>query len=221
MSEQNADTEIEPSDAGATKREGPASSERIRPRADRLARGTAVGRYVVLDVLGEGGMGVVYAAYDPELDRKVAIKLLQADAGGSHDRRRRRGCCARRRRWRGCRTRTWSRCTTSARCRRSRVHRDGARRRRDAARVARRRSRARWREVLPRAARGRRGLAAAHAAGLVHRDFKPDNVLVGDDGRVRVMDFGLARLRPTAIDAAAGATSDAQHRADEPARRSS
>jgi hypothetical protein len=87
----------------ATKREGPAS-DRARPRrrAETLSRGTLVGRYVVLDVLGTGGMGVVYNAYDPELDRKVAIKLLQAQA----DPTTRRGCSAKRARWRGCRTPT-------------------------------------------------------------------------------------------------------------------
>ena len=74
------------------------------------------------------------------------------------------------------------------------VRRDGARRRRHRARVAARRRT--WREIVALYAAAGDGLAAAHAAGLVHRDFKPDNVLVGADGRPRVADFGLARARP-------------------------
>src|SRR5262249_49897298 len=62
----------------ATKREGAPLLGYRALKGPRLSRGTLVGRYVVIDVLGEGGMGVVYGAYDPELDRKVAVKLLQS-----------------------------------------------------------------------------------------------------------------------------------------------
>src|SRR5690606_25424835 len=50
-----------------------------------------------------------------------------------------------------------------------------------------------WRSVVDVFVQAAQGVAAAHLAGLVHRDFKPDNVMIGTDGRVRVMDFGLAR----------------------------
>src|SRR5690606_35900024 len=66
------------------------------------------------------------------------------------------------------------------------------------------RKRRKWNEVLEVFIPAGRGLAAAHAANLVHRDFKPDNVLIGRDGRVRVMDFGLAR--PMQADEASGSS---------------
>ncbi|MCA9710410.1 MAG: serine/threonine protein kinase, partial [Myxococcales bacterium] len=58
-----------------------------------------------------------------------------------------------------------------------------------------------WTEILAVVRQAGQGLVAAHAAGLVHRDFKPDNVLVGDDGRVRVVDFGLAKHHAELCDA--------------------
>jgi tetratricopeptide (TPR) repeat protein len=163
------------------------------------------GRYVVLDWLGAGGMGVVYAAYDPELDRKVALKVLRNDDTGHADRVPSRDLLLR-----------------EAQAMAQLAHPnvvtvfdvgsvgdrvfiamelvDGE----TLSKWLRARPRTRS-EILAMFLAAGNGLAAAHAAGLVHRDFKPDNVLVGKDGRVRVTDFGLARTAPrAALDAAAG-----------------
>ena len=159
-----------------------------------LLRGALVGRYVVLARLGAGGMGVVYTAYDPELDRKVALKLLHPRLDAD------------------------PRVTGEARGRLVReaqalarlnhphivaIHDVGEHERAVwlameyvdgetlAAWLAQRRRT--WREVLDVLTPAARGLAAAHEAGLVHRDVKPDNLMLGRDGRVRVMDLGLSR----------------------------
>jgi tRNA A-37 threonylcarbamoyl transferase component Bud32 len=154
-----------------------------------LRRGSSLGRYVVLDRLGGGGMGVVYTAYDPELDRKVAVKLLRPEPGADDSEGR---------------ARLQREAQAMARLQHPNViavHDVGtfewqvfiAMEFVDGVTLRRWRDGRAWREVLARYLDAGRGLAAAHAAGLVHRDFKPDNVLVGHDGRVRVLDFGLAR----------------------------
>jgi tetratricopeptide (TPR) repeat protein/tRNA A-37 threonylcarbamoyl transferase component Bud32 len=160
-----------------------------------LERGDVVGRYVVLSRLGAGGMGIVYAAYDPELDRKVALKLLRSDVSESES------ASAT-----GARTRLLREAQALAKLAHPNivaVHDVGehegsvwlAMEYVDGTTLGswleqRRRS---WREVVEVMSAAALGLAAAHAAGLVHRDFKPDNVMVATDGRVRVMDLGLAR----------------------------
>ncbi len=161
--------------------------------ADVLPRGASIGRYVVLGLVGRGGMGDVYAAYDPELDRKIAVKLLRArpSAGQSTSEGR---------------TRLLREAQAIAKLSHPNVvvvydvgtfgevvfiameFIDG-----DTVRYWLNASPRDWREVLRVFVAAGRGLAAAHDAGLVHRDFKPDNVMVGRDGKVRVMDFGLAR----------------------------
>jgi eukaryotic-like serine/threonine-protein kinase len=155
-----------------------------------------VGRFTLLEAVGSGGMGEVYAAYDEQLDRKVAVKLVRSDRQSLYQ--------ADERLLREAQTlaqlshpnvvqvyeagRFEGRVFIAMEFIQGRTLREWLR---EHARLG---ARARSREVLRQFIAAGRGLQAAHAAGLVHRDFKPDNVLVGDDGRPRVVDFGLARL---------------------------
>ncbi len=150
-----------------------------------------IGRFTVIDRLGAGGMGVVYRAYDPELDRRVAIKLIRPDlADETH------GSAGA--------SRLQREAQAMARLNHPNVvtvHEVG--RHRDQVFVAmefvsggtlRQWAQGRdWQDVVEAYCHAANGLCAAHDAGIIHRDFKPDNVMVGDDGRVRVMDFGLSR----------------------------
>jgi tetratricopeptide (TPR) repeat protein len=180
----------------------PASALRKRRQASAgLQRGRVFGRYVVLDKLGAGGMGVVVAAYDPELDRKVAIKLLRAPTDARAEEGHRRLLAE-----------------AQALARLSdphvvAVHDVGTHEGRVfvAMELVEGRTleqwvaleRRPWAQVLDVMIAAGRGLAAAHARDLVHRDFKPGNVMIGNDGRVRVMDFGLAfaQSEPLSTDA--------------------
>ena len=166
-------------------------------RVEEIGHGQRVGRYVVLGALGAGGMGVVYAAYDPQLDRKVALKLLHSgalaprtegtEALDGHARLLREAQAMARLRHpnvvavhdvgqvgdrvfiamefvEGSTLKSWLRAQPRTR-----------------------------KEVLAVFIQAGRGLQAAHDGGLVHRDFKPENVLVSAAGQAQVLDFGLAK----------------------------
>ena len=154
-----------------------------------LARGTAIGRFIVVDTLGAGAMGEVVLAYDPDLHRRVAVKVLRSGLMVQ-------GAAAVQRMLRE--ARAMAKVShpnvitvfevdqmASGRSFIAMEFVDGG-----TLRTWGRKAHG-WREVVEVYAAAGAGLAAAHAQGLVHRDFKPDNVLIGKDGRVRVTDFGL------------------------------
>ena len=155
-----------------------------------LGRGSVLGRYTILEVVGSGTTGVVYSAYDSTLDRKVALKLLRGAGGGEE----------------GPGTAFLLR-EAQAMARLSHpnvitVHDFGTSG--DLVFIAMEFVEGgtladwsgpgtSWRQTLDLFLQAGRGLAAAHHEGLVHRDFKPSNALVGRDGRVRISDLGLVR----------------------------
>jgi len=159
--------------------------------------GHTIDRFIVLDVLGVGGMGVVYSAYDPQLYRKIAIKVLHA---GSAEPRSDAG-----------RLRLLREAQAMARIDHPNVihvhdvgsHGDQIHVAMELADAGTLRA---WltgahravREIVAVFVQAGRGLAAAHAAGLIHRDFKADNVLLFKGGRVCVTDFGLVGLERAA-----------------------
>ncbi|MCA9681270.1 MAG: protein kinase, partial [Myxococcales bacterium] len=161
--------------------------------------GSKIARYTVLEAIGSGGVGIVFACYDPDLDRKVAVKLLRPSKLVGRP--------------------------ESADIRRGRLLREAQALARlshpnvvpiyEVGTVAKQiylvmefvegttlsgwlaDDRRGWAEVVAMFIQAGRGLAAAHAAGIVHRDFKPENVLLGNDGRVRIVDFGLVKVANT------------------------
>lgn len=175
---------------------------RARARAERALFGRAdlvqLGRYEILGPIASGGMGSVYAAHDPELDRRVALKVLHPD--------RRRDALAH------------ERLIKEARALARLDHpnivpvHDALNQKGELVIVMelvtgetleswQAATPRRWRDVIDAYMQAGAGLAAAHGLDIIHRDFKPSNAIMGADGRVRVLDFGLARFASDGIDA--------------------
>ena len=168
----------------------PDSLEAGQETRDLHPPGSMIGQYIIDNVIGAGGMGVVYAARDPKLDRTVAIKVLRRNDDELDERLGERLVREAQSMAKlshpnvvtvyeagtvageiylamefvdGCTLGDWLKEPRS------------------------------WREIVKTYVAAGRGLEAAHAVGLIHRDFKPDNVLIDAEGRPRVTDFGIAR----------------------------
>jgi len=175
-------------DVTAATAEGVPLAANVVDGEPELERGEQIGRYLVIEKIGHGGMGVVYSAYDPELDRKIAIKLL--------------------------RVRFWHE-DGQARARReaqalAQLEHPNVVTVYDVGHVGEQLFLAMelvdgvslsawlgaeprtWKQVVRVMLDVGRGLQAAHDAGIVHRDVKPSNILVCGNGSARIVDFGVA-----------------------------
>ena len=162
--------------------------------SETISPNTTIAQYTIVSKLGEGGMGVVYRARDPKLGREVAIKVLPASLSENADR--------------------LNRFEQEAQAAGALNHpnilsiyhigtHDGApyivselleggtlRERMAGGALPQR-------KAIDYALQMAKGLAAAHEKGIVHRDIKPDNIFITDDGRVKILDFGIAKLTGT------------------------
>src|SRR5271154_2691689 len=167
--------------------------------------GQALGHYRIEAKLGEGGMGVVYRAFDTHLDRPVAIKILRADATTTPERQRRFVQEAK---------------AASALNHPNIIHIYDISSSGDTDFIAMEfvagktlhqligKNDLPLRDTLKYSIQIADALARAPSAGIVHRDLKPANIIVGEDGCVKLLDFGLAKLTETTVDAAVDSEAD-------------
>jgi serine/threonine protein kinase len=165
--------------------------------------GQALGHYRIEAKLGEGGMGVVYRAFDTHLDRPVAIKILRADATTSPERQRRFVQEAK---------------AASALNHPNIIHIYDISSSGDTDFISMEfvagktlhqligKNDLPLRDTLKYSIQIADALARAHSAGIVHRDLKPANIIIDEDGRVKLLDFGLAKLTEKTVDSEAAAT---------------
>jgi serine/threonine protein kinase len=158
-----------------------------------ISQGSRLGPYEVLALLGAGGMGEVYRARDPRLGRDVAIKVLPASFSKDADRLRRFGDEARAA---GVLNHPNITAVFDIGLHDGSPYLVSELLEGETLREALAGGHLSTWQALDYAIQIARGLAAAHQKGIVHRDLKPDNVFVTRDGRLKIIDFGLAKLTP-------------------------